>query len=383
MKKVIMNFNELSDSKEMLEGKEPNFIIFFIYFVLIIFVIAFIWMWIGEIDIVVKASGMVRPASNISIIRNATGGNIQTINYVNTKEVEKGDILYSLDISLLNLKYNSLLEEKRRLEKELKLLKKFELSIKNDKNIFKEEEIKYYNRFLVYKTNHEQLIIDFTQAQNNYFRKKSLYPGSISKSQLEELKSTMDYTELEMKKYRSEILLNIKNEIEKNKEKIIQLKQEIADITEKINFSKIKAPIGGIIQSIQKFNEGDYLPAGIEVLRIIPSKNSKLNMDITVRNEDISQLEKGQEVKYRLLSLPYKEYGTLTGKIEKISSDVNPDKINSGLPYNVVATIDELILYDKKGKVEYIKVGMLSKARIIVRQKKILYIVLEKLDFLS
>jgi len=340
-------------------------------------------MWIGEIDIVVKASGMVRPASNISIIRNATGGNIQTINYVNTKEVEKGDILYSLDISLLNLKYNSLLEEKRRLGKELKLLKKFELSIKNDKNIFKEEEIKYYNRFLVYKTNYEQLQINFTQAQNNYFRKKSLYPGSISKSQLEELKSTMDYTELEMKKYRSEILLNIKNEIEKNKEKIIQLKQEIADITEKINFSKVKAPIGGIIQSIQKFNEGDYLPAGIEVLRIIPSKNSKLNMDITVRNEDISQLEKGQEVKYRLLSLPYKEYGTLSGKIEKISSDVNPDKINSGLPYNVVATIDELILYDKKGKVEYIKVGMLSKARIIVRQKKILYIVLEKLDFLS
>jgi len=220
MKKVIMNFNELSDSKEMLEGKEPNFIIFFIYFVLIIFVIAFIWMWIGEIDIVVKASGMVRPASNISIIRNATGGNIQTINYVNTKEVEKGDILYSLDISLLNLKYNSLLEEKRRLEKELKLLKKFELSIKNDKNIFKEEEIKYYNRFLVYKTNYEQLQINFTQAQNNYLRKKGLYPGSISKSQLEELKSTMDYTELEMKKYRSEILLNIKNEIEKNKEKI-------------------------------------------------------------------------------------------------------------------------------------------------------------------
>lgn len=44
MKTKIVNFEELTDSRELLEAKEPNFIIFFIYLILIIVIITFIWM---------------------------------------------------------------------------------------------------------------------------------------------------------------------------------------------------------------------------------------------------------------------------------------------------------------------------------------------------
>jgi HlyD family secretion protein len=47
----------------------------------------------------------------------------------------------------------------------------------------------------------------------------------------------------------------------------------------------------------------------------------------------------------------------------------------------VEGSVAKLTLSDKKGVPAEIKVGMLCDARIVVKRKKILYIVLEKLDF--
>ena len=125
------------------------------------------------------------------------------------------------------------------------------------------------------------------------------------------------------------------------------------------------------------------MPSGIEVLRIIPEDGDRYKVEIMVQNKDISQLKIGQELKYRFLALPYKEYGTLEGEIKKISEDAVVNQGEANMAYRVEATIIGTELYDKNGKVTRVKPGMLCEVRVVVRQKKILYYVLEKLNFLS
>ncbi len=383
MKEKVINFDELTDSREMLRAREPNFIVIFIYFILILIFVSFLWMWFGEIDIVVKANGIVRPGKTISVIYNATGGEVKQINFKNGKMVKSGRLLYSLDTSFLDMKKNTLLKRIDKIKKDKKLLYRLEKSIKEGKNYLSKQKLIFYNRYLVFKTRYEQLQLDYKMAKKKYSREKNLGPNFTTESKLEELKTKLDYANLNKGKYYYQTVVNIKNEIDNKKEILSQLKQQLADTDDKIKLSQVEAPITGTVQTLHKFNNGDYLSAGIKVLKIIPETKADLKMDITVKNKDISNLEKGQEVKYRILSLPYKEYGILKGELSKISSDASLSQKEGKLPYNIEATVDKIKLHNKKGEVEYIKSGMLCEARVIVRQKKILYYILEKLDFIS
>ena len=384
MTQKIIDFKDLSESKELLEAKEPNFIVVFIYLLLILLIAFFVWMWFGEIDVVVKANGIVRPFQHDSLVQNIKGGRIKQLNYSEGKKVKKGDILYKLETKTLNLNQKNTSEKIIELKNEISQLEKLEKSINQNQNLFNQEDkLRYYNRYLAYEFNREQLKISYNQAKDRYLKEKSLTASATTESRLKELKAKYRSAKLKLHSQKNEVLINIKEEIQTKQDRVTQLKQEYESITDKIDLSKVEAPIGGIIHVLRKFNQGDYMPSGVKVLRIIPGNGSNYEMKITVSNKDISQLETGQKVKYRFLALPYREYGTLEGVLTKISSDASVSNKNTKLPYNVKATIEDIKLYDKKGKAEYIKPGMISKVRVVVRRKKILYFVLEKLDFIS
>lgn len=61
MKPIIINMNEMSDSREAYESKPSKIIPIFLYICLALVVTAIIWMSIGRIDIVVEAPGLIRP----------------------------------------------------------------------------------------------------------------------------------------------------------------------------------------------------------------------------------------------------------------------------------------------------------------------------------
>lgn len=161
------------------------------------------------------------------------------------------------------------------------------------------------------------------------------------------------------------------------------MKAQLKEVEIQLDLNVVKTPIEGIIQVIQEFNTGDYMPSGIEVLRIIPGNGSDYKIEMIVQNKDISQLQVGQQINYRFLSLPHEEYGTLKGEILKISGDALTNNIQATLAYKIEASINDIKLYDKKGKPAYIKPGMACEARVIVRKKKILYFVLEKINFID
>lgn len=61
MKPIMINMNEMSDSRVVYESKPNPMLPVFMYICLALFAVAILWMCLGKLDIVVKASGMVRP----------------------------------------------------------------------------------------------------------------------------------------------------------------------------------------------------------------------------------------------------------------------------------------------------------------------------------
>lgn len=97
MKEITMSISELSDSRELLESKPYPIVTYFIYIVLGIIAIAITWSFFGEMDIVSKGSGIVRPDNGISIINNKVTGKVVESYLEEGKQVKKGDLLYVID----------------------------------------------------------------------------------------------------------------------------------------------------------------------------------------------------------------------------------------------------------------------------------------------
>ena len=70
MKPILININEMSDSREIYDSKPNIFFAIFIYAILALFVVAFFWMYFGRIDVVVKSEGMLRPNNPVATVMN-------------------------------------------------------------------------------------------------------------------------------------------------------------------------------------------------------------------------------------------------------------------------------------------------------------------------
>ncbi|TYB31293.1 MAG: hypothetical protein FXF47_04895, partial [Candidatus Mcinerneyibacterium aminivorans] len=175
MEYKIIEFDKLSESRELLEAKTPPFMTYFIYLVLIILLGAFIWSWYGKVDIVVKANGVVRPKTNVSNVINVQGGKVKRINFEDGDFVRKKAILYELDTSATEYKESYLIKEKRKLQNDIYGLNSLYQAVNNNsKRFVNKADIEYLNRYQNYKMQIKELKLNYKQAKRNYEREKEL-----------------------------------------------------------------------------------------------------------------------------------------------------------------------------------------------------------------
>ena len=222
---------------------------------------------------------------------------------------------------------------------------------------------------MIYEYELEQLALEYRQAEKRFLREQQLSPSSTTESRLEELQAVYNISRINYQRYQSETLVRLNDEISNKENSLLQLEAQCKDLESRIELNNVKAPIDGSVQVYYELNKGDYMPAGIEVLRIIPDRSSEYRMEIMVANKDISQIETGQKIRYRFLALPYREYGVLEGEILKISKDAFATQENPNMSYRVEASINGIVLYDKKGKPTQVKPGMIAESSVVIRRK--------------
>ena len=162
MKPVVIDITELSDSREVYDSKPHPFVTVFIYLILALITIAFIWMYIGELDIVVKAQGIVRPNEKISTVKNTFDGEVIEVNYKDGQVVNKGDILYKIDHTQLLTDKMTIEEQLKEANEQLEMMEKYKLSLDENKNHFNEKDKEEYA--LKYK----QFELDYKMLIHNY-----------------------------------------------------------------------------------------------------------------------------------------------------------------------------------------------------------------------
>jgi len=377
MKYVTLNYNELTDSREALNNETPSFILIFIYLVFFMIIGIFLWMWFGEAEDFVIAQGRVLPYKDSSVIRNTMAGYIKEINFKDGQYVNRGDLLYTIENVASNVQKDNINALIIKLNEEISHLVNLENSIREHKNLLSEGASEFYYRFLVYEANYQRLFNNYQQLKDEYYNKKKLFPDCISEEELRKVETAYQNSQKEFEALKLQTLATVQNELRNNRKQLLSLENSLMGVEQNLSLTKVTAPIDGVVQIKQTVNPGEFIASEVEILKIVPTEETNYRMEIAVENRNVGLLEIGQRVKYDFQALPFQEYGFANGEIVYITKDIIQDK---DMVYRIEGTIKETQLINNRKEIGKIKPGMVCQARIIIRKKKIIFLVLEKLN---
>ncbi|WP_075809106.1 HlyD family efflux transporter periplasmic adaptor subunit [Paraclostridium sordellii] len=209
--------------------------------------------------------------------------------------------------------------------------------------------------------------------------KGSIEKASQSIDTLEgNLKSLDESANINKDSNKTTILAQIEEKINLNKNSKTELETNKKQIEESLKKCVVKSPVNGRVNTLVDLQQGLVLQTGTIVANVIPNSNN-YKIDLMIPTKDIANIEVDQNIKYSFEALPYREYGFLEGKIETISPDSKVDSKTGMSFFTGEGSLSSNVLYSNKGEESYIKPGMICEAKIITRNEKMIYYILEKI----
>jgi membrane fusion protein, peptide pheromone/bacteriocin exporter len=367
-------------TQEYFVRKKPVSQKLFIWIISALLIALIIFIAFAPFEEVVKVSGYIRPVENISSVSNAVTGRILTVSYKPGKEVYKNQLLLEIDPTQLESQKQSLISQMQEENKKLEAAYQIQESIESDNNVIdKNNYPEAYLRYSLWKINLQKLEYAEKLNYERLCNEKALPETMTTISHIHELEaeyliSQKEYENFDVN-FRHDIISQI-DELETSEEiNDAKLKQ----IEDSLLYTKVTAPIDGIIQEITPFNENDWVQSGQKLFNIVPFSQEESKVELDLQAKQAGKLETGMKVKMHFPSLPYHEFGGAEGTIITIDPDITRNQ--NGDAYFVILTdLDKKSLTSKKGKEYPLKVGLQVDARIIVSKKTILKYVLEKMN---
>jgi len=173
-----------------MESKPNKFIIIFIYILIALIITFFTWTWFSEKEIVVKASGVVRPNSEIQTISNIVQDEVKSVKMKNGESVSKGDILFEIDSTNLEQEKKQVDDQIEKVNNDNSNLNKLNKCIVDNKNYFNnnDKEKEYYYKFKSYESGNNVSLAEKNNISNskNGLNNEKVNLGKLSKSIVEE-----------------------------------------------------------------------------------------------------------------------------------------------------------------------------------------------------
>nr|WP_253723350.1 HlyD family efflux transporter periplasmic adaptor subunit [Treponema sp. OMZ 787] len=336
------------------------------------------WLFLGKKEEVVRAAGMVRPIENLSFVKTFTAGKIQNINFTSGRHIEKGDLLLSIDDTVLQKERQSL--ESLMLKTEQKI-QDADFCIKSaEKDLMLvplEREIAYkrMENYFSGKTNLEKTL----ELNSKIFEEEKALPYfSLANQKLELLSLNVEKSKRDLEQYKNSFfhsLLSEKEALEFQKENLIN---SLFKIEESLKLFSIYAPISGEIEEIASLNCGDNVFSGQEILKIVPSSSEHIRVVLRLPSSKAGLVKEDMKVRLKFPAFPHHEFGSLEGLVETILPDVFLGAKTA--EYAVFVKLDGNTLPDKKGISHFLKVGLDADASIITETGSILSFILKRLE---
>jgi multidrug efflux pump subunit AcrA (membrane-fusion protein) len=376
----ILPIEMLGTTKEYLSYRIPAITRYFIWFcfLLVLCIIGFIFL--GKYETTVKATGIIRPEIDVSIVKNVFAGKIIFLNYKRSQKVKKGDILLKIDTENLEAQKEFLVSQLKDIKLRIEGLNAISDALYLNKKSISTGSPVFHARYDAFITEENRLASKMESDKRLWEEELALPASATTNDIIKNLKDNYTYSMFTLESFRSQFKSTIIDELEKALVEKDNIQSQLKTNLLNIKYSTIIAPIDGTIQEASLFNIGDYLTSGQEVMKIIPDNNDFPHVELMVPARDIGKLTNGLACKLQFPSFPYNEYKGANGKILIIYPDVINDT-KGNLFFKVITDMDKRYITDAKGREYPLRVGLEVTAKIVLEAKPIYITILNNLGF--
>jgi membrane fusion protein len=299
----------------------------------------------------VDMEGSVLPSAGLMTISSPSAGWIAALTVREGEAVEKGTLLYTLDLDTatkdgstqlqiinaqtaaremltqeIDRKTRMSEETQRQLQQKIENLKvqfdQLGVQVTMQQGFFK-IITKEYNLFLGLVEHHQASLNELDSRQQAWMQ---------SQSKLQEFESNKLRLkgELNDAQYQlATIAISTADEIDALKTKILDIDEKLAN-TEAHRSIEIRAPEAGVVTAIVG-HPGQAMGSGSPVLKIVP-KDATMHAELLAPSSAIGFIHEGERVLLRYSAFPYQKFGEYRGTVVSISqAALRPDEVEGVL----------------------------------------------------
>lgn len=340
------------------------------------------WAWWATLNDVTRGEGRVVPAGRLQAIQSLDGGLLSRLLVAEGDEVEVGQTLLILDETRYLAAYRETEEQVHALAAAVARLKA---------EVSGEEVISFPEQYalsLALRETEEELF----QARKG--RLKEMVRSLVEKKALavkqlkllEPLRRSQAVSEIELIQVQRDIaalegeILNIQRtysedayaELVQKKGELGRLLQVAAQRSDQLERTRVRSPVRGKVNTINVTTAGAVIGQGDLIMDILPL-NDTLLVETRIKPKDVAFLAPGMPATVKLTAYDFTVYGSVEGKVVKISADSIQEETIRGREsfYRVHVSLEQDYLGSPdQGLI--VKPGMMAEVDIKTGQRSVL-----------
>lgn len=321
-----------------------------IFGILSFLVLAVAWSFWAELDQITRAPGQAIPTGRLQVIQSTDGGQIERIMIREGDHVKQGELLVQLDdikirasVSEAQGKVASLMSTMARINAEL-----------FDRPLSFPPEVRAWpdfvsNQTLLYNKRRQALgdqlsalreMLGLMEQELN-MNMPLLKQGDVSKADVLRLQRSVSDIESQMVNVRNKYLQDLQAEYTKTEEDLVTAREVLAQRSDALKDTQIRAPVDGIVKNIKLTTLGGVLRPSDEVLTIVPT-GDELIIEAKMSPKDIAYVRVGQKASVKFDAYDSGIYGSARGDVIYISPDTLSEQTPDGesVYYRVHVKVD-------------------------------------------
>ncbi len=372
MRKNVKTMAELKDSRLMFDKNLPAFGYFLIVIVAVFLILALALSMKVPKVYTIQAQGTVTSVDANYVMSTYTG-QIDECNLVEGAVVKQGDLLFTVKSTDYDLQKQQLVATREAYAKQVEKYGLLVKSIKDDKNYFDatsaEDEL-YYSTFERYKSQVAQNTVDVSMYK--------MYGYTDAQIEAEFIKNQSKIMEVYYTAIQS--AEGSKKEYELQ---VASIDAQLAAVESGQGAYGVQATASGVLHLLENYKSGMVVQTTTAVATITPENSAKV-IETYVSTADMARMNVGDDVQIVIDGLSQTVYGSASGKVLSIDSNVTSRQNQGGSYYQafkVLIELDNEYLISSSGDKVDIVNGMTAQARIQYDRVTYLNYVLEKLGF--
>jgi adhesin transport system membrane fusion protein len=339
------DFSFANDVRAAVELKTPRTSRLLLLATLAMLFCGFVWSAFASLDEVKRGNGRVVPSRQMQVVQTLEGGIVQEILVNEGTIVQKNQILVRIDDTHFAAQFGEVKERQGamaarvfRLEAEAhgaktldfppELVRTAASAVDAEKSVFEARARKLAQDIDVLRQQETRLTDSLKLLSREIELTEPLYKQKIvpeiEKLRLERQASEMKGQLAEAKAKISNVVASFRSQADedlaKSRGDLAVLDENIRAAQDKVRRTELRSPVYGVVNKLNVTTVGAVMQPGANVMDIVPLDDTLL-VEGRIRPQDIAFIRPQQDAVVKITAYDSSVYGTLKGKVERISAD--------------------------------------------------------------